>query len=69
MSGCVADCMASDTGLSAGCSACFGDAGECGMDNCGALCGDAPGSEECNTCIDEHCGAAFETCSGVPLGS
>jgi len=63
---CVAVCVAEDTGLSAECSACFGDTAWCGATNCMYDCGE-PMSEGCLTCIAESCGSAFETCAGVPL--
>ena len=65
---CVADCLAEDTGLSAECSACFGETAACTFDNCLTECSGGGDDPECMACVDEQCGDAFEACSGVPLG-
>lgn len=64
---CVSDCLAEATGLSEECSACFGAVTGCAMENCMAECGSDPTGEECLACIDENCGADFETGSGLPM--
>jgi hypothetical protein len=37
------------------------------MDNCISACMADPGGEACMACIEENCGADFETCAGVPI--
>jgi hypothetical protein len=62
--GCVTDCVQADTGLSAGCSACYGGTADCGKTNCMTACmGGA--SPACEACLDENCHPAFVTCAGL----
>ena len=61
MSGCVQDA----TGLSEGCSGCFGEAIQCTMSSCMLQCIDS-GSPACADCQQQKCAPAFEQCAGAP---
>jgi len=62
MSGCVQDA----SGLSDGCSACFGEAIQCTMSSCMLQCIDS-GSQSCADCQQQKCAPAFLECAGVPM--
>lgn len=62
MSGCVQDA----TGLSEGCSACFGDAINCTLNSCMLQCIDS-GSQACGDCQQQKFAPAFLECAGVPM--
>ena len=66
-SGCTADCVATDAGLSAGCSTCYGELGVCIVDNCLTDCLSDPSSVACTDCTDSACGTEFTACSGIPI--
>lgn len=61
---CSADCVENKTGLSPGCSACFGALLDCTKKNCLMACMGGAG-EACDTCIADKCLGAFEECAGV----
>jgi hypothetical protein len=65
--GCTAACVATDTGLSAGCSACYGALGTCTVASCLTDCAGDPTSSACVDCTTASCGDAFTACSGVPI--
>jgi len=56
--GCFGGCYA-DAGLSAECSACFGEIGACSMENC------LDGFSADEACIEAVCQPAFDVCSGL----
>ena len=63
---CGGDCVSADTGLSNGCSGCFGEIIACTADHCAVPCGwDAEG-EDCASCREENCNDDFEACAGIP---
>ena len=66
-SACVADLLVGDPGFTAECAGCFGDEMACAIDNCLAEC-TADDMSECDPCVVDNCGEAFEECSGVPAG-
>ena len=61
---CSSDCISANTGLSAGCSACFGEMIQCTIDKCMAQCVADPGSEPCAACQNEYCLWPFCDCAG-----
>ena len=63
-SGCMSQAIADSTGLSSGCSDCFGDVFSCAISTCFMSCLDI-NSPECQTCITNSCAPAFTVCSGV----
>lgn len=63
---CTDACIATETGLSAPCVACFVALVTCIIDNCVGLCAVAPDGAECDACRREHCVPAFTACSGLP---
>jgi hypothetical protein len=58
-------CVQNNTGLSTGCSACFGDAIACLVKSCLSACISGPTSPTCVSCRQQSCDAAFVACSGV----
>ncbi len=61
---CYSSCVQGRTGLSTGCSGCFGQVMDCTVKNCALQC-ISPTSASCTTCRDEKCTPAFTACSGV----
>jgi len=61
------DCIASTTGLSKDCAACFGVAVKCMMEHCISACSTDPSSATCADCQKQYCNAALGTCSGIPM--
>ncbi len=67
----VGECLATATGLSAACAACYGANADCSADSCLAKC---LGTQTAPACVDCRCGRtgptnciqAFVDCSGVP---
>ncbi len=64
-SGCTGECLMRETGLSAGCAACFDEIFDCTKRNCMFQCIDS-GSASCAACREQNCNAAFEACAGFP---
>ncbi len=67
---CANEKVIDETGVSAGCSACYVEQILCAIDNCLAQC--APpnqASEDCGTCRAEFCTPLFEPCSGLAPSS
>ncbi len=62
---CASDCISGSTGLSAGCSACFGDLIQCSIDHCMAQCMSDPGDEACQMCQQDYCIWPFCECAGA----
>jgi hypothetical protein len=63
---CISECVEGDTGLSGGCSDCFGETGSCKLTACIFDCL-TPASEVCTECVAANCGEAFEECAGLPF--
>lgn len=63
---CISECVEEDTGISSGCSTCFGEAGSCTLAACIFACLN-PTSPACTECVSTNCGPAFEECAGLPL--
>jgi hypothetical protein len=61
---CYSGCVQQRTGLSAPCSACFGQVMQCTVTNCALRCLN-PASADCTACRDEKCTPAFTECAGV----
>jgi len=62
---CVAECIASDVGLSPDCAACYAATTACVMASCVTACID--GGDDCIQCMaDNGCQDAFPECSGLP---
>lgn len=66
VAGCSKTCIQDATGLSSGCSQCFGDVVACTVKKCMMQCIDS-GSPACADCREKNCGPAFEECAGVPM--
>jgi hypothetical protein len=63
---CSVGCIVMNTGLTAGCSACYAGLVGCVAENCLAQCSSNPDSSACVQCqVDEGCRATFDTCSGL----
>jgi len=60
---CSATCVAKKTGLSAGCSSCWGDVINCGIEKCLSPC--LVGGQACTDCTAQKCDPAFHVCSGT----
>jgi len=66
VSGCTADCVSTETGLSDDCSECYGDMVECSVTECFTECISDPTSVACTNCQDSSgCTAAFDLCTGL----
>ena len=63
---CMADCVKDGTGLSDGCSNCFGEVIDCTISKCMFQCMDSS-SPACAECQEQHCAAAFTDCAGIPM--
>jgi hypothetical protein len=55
--------MKMKSGLSDGCSKCWGDVIACASKNCSAQCA-MPMDAACQDCSNTNCNAAFMACSG-----
>lgn len=63
---CAVGCIVRETGLTAGCSACYAGLVGCVAENCLAQCSNDPDADQCVECqIDEGCRSTFDTCSGL----
>mmetsp|Transcript_39477 Transcript_39477/g.77656 ORF Transcript_39477/g.77656 Transcript_39477/m.77656 type:complete len:253 (+) Transcript_39477:54-812(+) len=62
----TASCLAAGTGLSNGCSQCFGVDAHCVAVNCLSKCISDPSSAACLQCQVDQCQPALVTCTGVP---
>ncbi len=60
---CIAQCVSEDTGLSSGCTSCYGMITACGASACLVPCAADAASQECADCSLENCGF-FEACLG-----
>jgi hypothetical protein len=67
-SACATTCLQAQSDLSAGCAGCFGKLVGCIIDNCLTNCIN-PEDPECTSCTANFCGSAFQSCSGIPLGT
>jgi len=65
---CVSDCAVSSLNISNECASCFGVQATCTKKNCMLNCLD-PTSAGCKVCSLHYCGAALESCTGIPLNS
>jgi hypothetical protein len=62
---CVAECLVEETGVSAGCATCYGEALRCILDNCAAVCDAALDSQACKECGAENgCDTLLVNCTG-----
>jgi hypothetical protein len=61
---CVASCLQTKDNLTAGCAACWGAVVSCGAQHCASECSGGD-STACNTCTDQFCTPAFNTCAGM----
>jgi hypothetical protein len=61
---CIASCMTERTGLSAGCTGCYGSIAACSTGCCLAPCAADPGSAECANCALENC-IDVNACTGL----
>lgn len=62
---CAETCVAATTGLSPGCSTCWGEQIKCGIRECLSPC--LGGGQACSDCTAQKCNPAFKACSGVEL--
>jgi len=62
---CIADCVETATGLSVGCSLCYGQSGACGIDSCLTECAADPTGQPCLDCVALNCTPALEACTGL----
>ena len=60
---CVADCVATETGLSGECALCYGESSECGIANCAGECAIDQSAPACVACLDANCIPAFAHCA------
>jgi len=61
----TAECLVTDTGVSASCAACFGGVSMCILTNCLASgCATDPNGEGCLACRAEFCDDDFDACAG-----
>jgi hypothetical protein len=67
-SACATTCLQAQSDLSSGCAGCFGKLVGCIIDNCLTNCIN-PEDPECTSCTASFCGSAFQSCSGIPLGT
>jgi len=64
---CTGDCMSNTYGYSHNCGQCFGDLSSCVVAHCVVApgnCGINPTGEACQSCTNQHCTPAFESCTG-----
>jgi hypothetical protein len=60
---CVATCLQTMDSLTNGCAACWGTVVSCGAQHCASMCAGGD-SASCNTCTNQFCQPAFDTCAG-----
>ena len=61
----VAPCLVENTGVSADCASCYGEAVRCIVENCFHVCPTAPDSQECEDCyVENGCIALLDECTG-----
>ena len=61
---CISDCYADEIGISSECSSCFGESGQCAIDNCAGTCASDSGSDNCLSCLaDAGCTDNFNNCA------
>jgi len=65
LSGCVSNCLVTDTGLSRPCADCYGNSAECAAINCLSPCYITPDNATCAACIETSCMGEFSACSGL----
>jgi len=63
---CIANCVASKSGITHGCAQCFASDTTCTMKHCSSQCTFAPNSAGCINCSKSNCLAGFASCSGIP---
>jgi|GEM_PF-3013977 len=61
---CIGACISKETGLSEGCTGCYGALTVCATSLCLSLCAAVPGSQECADCSLTNCGF-FDDCTGL----
>jgi hypothetical protein len=61
---CIASCMTEQTGLSTGCTGCYGSIAACSTGCCLVPCAADPGSAECANCALENC-IDVNACTGL----
>jgi hypothetical protein len=62
---CIAQCVSDETGLSTGCTSCYGMITACSIGSCLQPClPPNSGSAECAACSTENCGF-FDACLGI----
>ena len=64
LSDCISQCISDATGLSSGCTSCYGLITTCAVGTCFEACGADPGSAECVECTSENC-SFFDACLGI----
>ena len=62
---CIGQCIGLQSGLSEDCADCHGALGACGFRYCLSDCLADQGGPGCMACLEEHCVADYEDCSGV----
>ena len=65
---CAGQCVAEATGLSAGCSLCWGAAVTCAATECTDPCADSEETAACAGCVADSCELEFQQCSGLEVG-
>jgi hypothetical protein len=61
---CIAQCISDSTGLSRGCTDCYGSIAACSTSYCLAPCAADPGSAECAQCAYDNC-PSLDECTGL----
>ena len=62
---CTVDCMTEAIDISESCAGCYAEMVSCSATNCAMSCFVDSEGEECRTCVEQNCGASFETCTGI----
>ena len=62
---CIAQCLVDQTGLSEGCSACYGFIGACAAAECLTECSKDSAGAPCRDCVDLHCTDTYDDCTGL----
>jgi len=68
MGACVLSALTEGTDISEECGTCYVDTVLCIVDNCISVCMAEPEGDECTSCQEEFCNAAFAECSGLGDG-
>merc|ERR1712113_955617 len=69
---CTGDCMSRKVGYSHDCGQCFGALSACVVRHCVVApgnCGVNPNGSSCQSCTNQHCTPAFESCTGFTTPS